>query len=82
MKTAEEKIKLQYINHLKKLMSGKTQKENDEIIKDNDVTYLIEKKLYEMTKPINIDFIESSMGSGFSITSAISKGSSCGSCSC
>jgi hypothetical protein len=32
MKTAEEKIKLQYINHLKKLMSGKTQKEKEAMI--------------------------------------------------
>jgi Fe-S cluster assembly iron-binding protein IscA len=57
-------------------------KESDEIIKDNGITYLIEKSLYEMTKPINIDYVESAMGSGFAITSAISLGNSCGSCSC
>jgi iron-sulfur cluster assembly protein len=53
---------------------------NDEVIKDNDITYLIEKGLFEEIKPINIDFIESSMGSGFSITSKLSMGHSCGSC--
>jgi Fe-S cluster assembly iron-binding protein IscA len=57
-------------------------KENDEIIKDNGITYLIEKSLYEKVKPINIDFVESAMGSGFSINSAMSRGTSCGSCSC
>jgi Fe-S cluster assembly iron-binding protein IscA len=57
-------------------------KENDEVIKDNGVTYLIEKDLYEKVKPISIDFVESGMDSGFSITSAMALGSSCGSCSC
>ncbi len=57
-------------------------KENDEVIKDNGLTYLIEKDLYEKAKPIAIDFVESEMGSGFSITSAISRENSCGSCSC
>lgn len=59
-------------------------KVNDEIIKDNDITYLIEKELFNQIKPINIDFIDTEMGSGFSITSGMSKEkeSSCGSCSC
>jgi len=55
---------------------------NDEIIKDNDITYLIEKTLFNEAKPISIDFIDSAMGSGFSITSKLSKENSCGSCSC
>jgi iron-sulfur cluster assembly protein len=53
---------------------------NDEVIKDNDITYLIEKGLFNEAKPINIDFIESAMGSGFSITSKLSRENSCGSC--
>ena len=57
-------------------------KDNDEIFKDNGISYLIEKDLYEKVKPINVDFIESAMGSGFSITSAMSRENSCGSCSC
>jgi Fe-S cluster assembly iron-binding protein IscA len=58
-------------------------KDSDEIIKDNGVTYLIDKGLYEDVKPINVDFVEAAMGSGFSITSNLSKGASCGSsCSC
>ncbi|MBW1911653.1 MAG: Fe-S cluster assembly protein HesB [Deltaproteobacteria bacterium] len=59
-------------------------KENDETFEDNGVNYLIEKSLFEQAKPINVDFVESAMGSGFSINSGMSQnGSSCGeSCSC
>ena len=56
--------------------------DNDEIIKDNEITYLIDKDLLNRAKPINIDFIDSAMGSGFTISSNLSKGNSCGSCSC
>jgi iron-sulfur cluster assembly protein len=55
--------------------------ENDEIIKDNEITYLIEKDLLNQVKPIKIDFIDSAMGSGFTIISSLLKGNSCGSCS-
>ena len=55
--------------------------ENDEIIKDNGVTYLIEKDLLEQVKPINVDFVDTAMGSGFSITSNLPKGDSCSTCS-
>ena len=57
-------------------------KENDEIIKENKITYLINKELYEKAQPISVDFIESPMGSGFSLSSALNTGGSCGtSCS-
>lgn len=57
-------------------------KDNDEVIEENGVNYLIEKELLERVQPVNVDFVESAMGSGFSITSALSQGNSCGSCSC
>ena len=57
-------------------------KDNDEMFEENGVNYLIEKELFNRIQPINIDFVDSAMGSGFSITSAMSKGNSCGSCSC
>ena len=57
-------------------------KDNDEVIKDNNITYLIEKDLFNQVKPINIDFIDSAMGSGFSTTSKLTRENSCGSCSC
>ncbi len=55
--------------------------ENDEVIKDNGVTYLIEKTLLDQVKPINVDFIETERGSGFSISSNLQKGGGCSSCS-
>jgi Fe-S cluster assembly iron-binding protein IscA len=48
--------------------------ENDEIIEDNGITYLVEKDLFEKAKPINIDVIDSAKGSEFSITSSLSHG--------
>jgi Fe-S cluster assembly iron-binding protein IscA len=58
-------------------------RDDDEQIEDNGIKYLIEKSLLEKAKPINVDFVDSAMGSGFKITSAMSGGSSCGSsCSC
>lgn len=57
-------------------------KDNDEQIENDGVTYLVEKDLLEKAKPINVDFVDSAMGSGFQITSNMSQGNSCGSCSC
>jgi iron-sulfur cluster assembly protein len=57
-------------------------KVNDEVIKDKEITYLIEKELFNQVKPIKIDFLDSMMGSGFSISANLEKGNSCGSCSC
>jgi Fe-S cluster assembly iron-binding protein IscA len=56
-------------------------KEDDEVVKENGITYLVNKLLFEQIKPINVDFIESAMGSGFSITSSLSSAGACGSCS-
>ena len=55
--------------------------DNDEIIKDNGVTYLIDKMLLEQAKPISVDFVETETGSGFSISSSLPKGDGCSSCS-
>ena len=54
--------------------------ENDEIIKDNGVTYLVDKNLLEQAKPISVDFVSTEQGSGFSISSNLPKGDSCSSC--
>jgi Fe-S cluster assembly iron-binding protein IscA len=57
--------------------------ENDEVIGDNGITYLIEKALLEKAQPIVVDFIETDRGSGFKLTSNLVLESSCGSsCSC
>jgi len=57
-------------------------KDDDEIVKNNGVTYLVNKQLLDEVKPITVDFVESGWGSGFSISSNLKKAESCGSCSC
>jgi Fe-S cluster assembly iron-binding protein IscA len=56
-------------------------KDDDEIVKNNGVTYLVNKQLLDQVKPITIDFVESGWGSGFSISSSLAKGGACGTCS-
>jgi Fe-S cluster assembly iron-binding protein IscA len=56
-------------------------KDDDEIVKNNGVTYLVNKQLLDQAKPITVDFVESGWGSGFSIVSSLGKGGSCGTCS-
>ncbi len=58
-------------------------KETDEVIRDNGLTFLIDKALYEEVRPITVDFINSAMGSGFKLTSSLTAGGGggCGSCS-
>lgn len=62
-------------------------KEDDEIMEENGITYLVSKDLFEKVKPITLDFIDSAMGSGFSIASNLANAEGCGSscsssCSC
>ena len=56
-------------------------KEDDEIMKEDGITYLMNKQLLEQAKPVTVDFVESAYGSGFSINSSLAKGEACGSCS-
>ena len=57
-------------------------RDDDEVVSEEGVTFLINKELFDQAKPINVDFVESAMGSGFSISSSLSSGGGCGSCSC
>ncbi|HEX9910379.1 MAG TPA: hypothetical protein VGA86_05815 [Desulfatiglandales bacterium] len=57
-------------------------KDDDEIVKSNGITYLVNKQLLDQVKPITVDFVESGWGSGFSISSGLKKAEACGSCSC
>jgi iron-sulfur cluster assembly protein len=59
-------------------------KDDDEVVKNNGFTFLINKDLYEQAKPINVDFIDSGWGQGFSISSNLQLGGGgCGSsCAC
>jgi iron-sulfur cluster assembly protein len=55
-------------------------KEDDTIFTDKDVTFMVNKDLFEQVKPIKVDFLNSPRGEGFSISSNLKN--SCGSCSC
>ncbi len=55
-------------------------KGDDEIMKEDGITYLINKELLERVKPVTVDFVDSTYGSGFSILSSLAKGGACGTC--
>ena len=58
---------------------------NDETFNEKGITFLVNKELFNDVKPISIDFVESAMGAGFSVKSALSErnaGCGTGSCSC
>ncbi len=60
-------------------------RENDETFNEKGITFLVEKALFDDVKPISIDFVESAMGAGFMVKSALSDrnaGCGSGSCSC
>ena len=58
-------------------------RDKDEVFDEKELTYIIEKGLYERIKPIKVDYIDSPMGAGFDISSGLSMGAGCGSsCSC
>jgi iron-sulfur cluster assembly protein len=56
-------------------------KDDDEVVNNNGITYLMNKELFEQVKPVKVDFVESAYGSGFSIAASLAKGETCGSCS-
>jgi iron-sulfur cluster assembly protein len=57
--------------------------ENDEVFNERGISFIIEKELFKEVQPINVDFVESTMGAGFMIKSELSKNAGCGSsCSC
>ena len=60
-------------------------RDEDQVVKDNGFTYLVDKELYDKAKPICVDFVDSGMGGGFSISSNLNMGGGggCGSsCAC
>jgi len=60
-------------------------KEGDEVFKKDEITFMIDRELFEQAKPITVDYIISRMGSGFKVTSSLENagqcGGSCGGCS-
>jgi Fe-S cluster assembly iron-binding protein IscA len=58
-------------------------KENDEIFKEDDLTFLVEQNLLNTCGSIKVDFIDAGYRSGFSITSTNPiGGGGCSSGSC
>lgn len=59
--------------------------DSDETFNEKGITFLVNKDLFNDVKPISVEFVESAMGAGFMVKSALSnKGGGCGSgtCSC
>ena len=54
----------------------------DEVFHRDGVTFLIDKELYEKTKPITLDYVETPGRKGFIIKSVLDDKSGCGNCSC
>jgi Fe-S cluster assembly iron-binding protein IscA len=58
------------------------QAENDITFVDQEITFVIDRALFEELRPIGIDFVESPQGSGFALTSKLSAGGGCSSSGC
>jgi Fe-S cluster assembly iron-binding protein IscA len=57
--------------------------EQDVILTEQDIKFVIDAELLEKTKPIKIDFIDTPDGSGFELKSNLPSGGGCGdTCSC
>jgi iron-sulfur cluster assembly protein len=56
-------------------------KDDDEIMDNNGITYLMNKQLLDQVKPVTVDFVESATVPAFPLSSSLAKGNSCGSCS-
>ena len=57
--------------------------ETDVTYTNDNVTFTIEKDLFEKVKPIRVDFVESAEGSEFTLASKLATGGGCGSsCDC
>jgi iron-sulfur cluster assembly protein len=57
------------------VMALDEQKENDQVFTEKGVTFIIEKELFDRAQPISIDYVHSTLGSGYKIMSELMKGS-------
>ena len=55
------------------VMALDDQKEDDEILTDRGVTFVIEKALFERVRPIRIGYTHSTLGSGYTLESELMK---------
>lgn len=54
------------------------QREDDEVFKEKGITFLINRDLWEVVKPVTVDYVTSRMGSGFKVSSSLDDTSPCG----
>jgi Fe-S cluster assembly iron-binding protein IscA len=54
--------------------------ENDTVFENDGLTFIIEKKLLEDAQTIEIDYLVTDQGEGFSINSGLKKSADCGGC--
>jgi len=57
-------------------------REKDVRFDDRDLTYVIDRDLFQQIKPVTVDYVKSAMGEGFNIESSMKKQPSCGSSTC
>ena len=55
------------------VMALDEQKEDDEVLTDRGVTFVIEKALFERVRPIRIGYTHSTLGSGYTLESELMK---------
>jgi iron-sulfur cluster assembly protein len=51
--------------------------QNDATFTDQEITFVIEKDLFDQAKPILVDYVESAQGAGFALTSSLPDGGGC-----
>ncbi len=56
--------------------------EQDKVFELEGLTYLVDATLMDQVRPIKVDYVEDPDGSGFAITSNMSRPEGCGPCSC
>lgn len=63
--------------------------DSDEVFTEHGVRFIVDKGLFEEVKPISVDFVQSAMGEGFMLRSALSAkndggcgGGTCGGGTC
>ena len=57
--------------------------DDDEVFTDREVTYVMDRTLFDRVKPVAVDYVSTPRGSGFKLSSNMDAGAGCGtSCSC
>jgi Fe-S cluster assembly iron-binding protein IscA len=51
--------------------------EDDQVFTDRDITYVMNKNLFERVKPVKVDFVRTAMGSGFHVVGNLGEPEGC-----